>query len=159
VGRIRQKSRQIELKVTAISLRQNAALFEEIRQLKLSREVRARARLPCHHVPFDANPHFSGRQSDLENMYLHLSGGKDSLRAVAVYGLGGMGKSQTCLEYYIRHSEDYQAAFWISADTIEKLALDVREALVQLGILSEYGEENHEQCRRIFNDWLRDSGI
>jgi hypothetical protein len=43
---------------------------------------------------------------------------------IALYGLGGMGKTQVALEYAYRHKDDYRYAFWVSA---------VHEAQIQSG--------------------------
>jgi tetratricopeptide (TPR) repeat protein len=39
----------------------------------------------------------------------------------AISGLGGVGKTQTAVEYAYRHRNDYQAVLWVGADTREAL--------------------------------------
>ncbi|CAI6229044.1 unnamed protein product [Periconia digitata] len=46
-----------------------------------------------------------------------------------LYGLAGRGKSQICIDYYIRYHTEYQHSIWIDASTKEKL----RECFVQAG--------------------------
>jgi MinD superfamily P-loop ATPase len=41
-----------------------------------------------------------------------------------ISGLGGIGKTQTALEYAYRHREDYRYIFWVRADTHELLTSD-----------------------------------
>jgi hypothetical protein len=47
-------------------------------------------------------------------MHAVLSDGDDSRRAVVLYGLGGMGKTQLAIQYAKRHKDSYSAIFWLS---------------------------------------------
>jgi hypothetical protein len=38
--------------------------------------------------------------------------GQEGLRSIAIYGVGGLGKSQTALTYAHRHVTNYDAIFW-----------------------------------------------
>src|ERR1700732_5121704 len=68
-------------------------------------------------VPYDQNPHFTGRQSSLErlSMALHDKKPKQYNHRISLHGLGGVGKTQVALEYVYRHKSEYQYVFWISA--------------------------------------------
>src|SRR5205085_448504 len=43
----------------------------------------------------------------------------------AISGLGGIGKTQTAIEYAHRYQNDYQHIFWVRADTPETLTSDL----------------------------------
>ncbi len=59
-------------------------------------------------------PYFTGRDELLERLRQQLG---ESNRA-ALCGLGGIGKTQTALEYAVRHRADYPAGvFWINAES------------------------------------------
>ncbi|KAL8719781.1 MAG: hypothetical protein Q9181_008020 [Wetmoreana brouardii] len=49
---------------------------------------------------------------------------EDNARILAVYGLGGMGKSQLVLNYIQEYRRDYQAIFWIEAGSKETIERD-----------------------------------
>ena len=64
------------------------------------------------------NPNFTGRRSLLQNLRRNLSevGDDDAVRAAAVYGLGGVGKTQLAIEYAHRFASDYDLIWWIPAE-------------------------------------------
>ena len=67
-------------------------------------------------VSYERNPYFSGRDEFLETLFRELKDeqpGRYNHR-ITLYGLGGVGKTQTALEYAYRHREDYAYVFWIS---------------------------------------------
>jgi tetratricopeptide (TPR) repeat protein len=67
-------------------------------------------------VPYERNPFFTGRDEFLETLSRELRD-KHPRRynyRIALYGLGGVGKTQSALEYAYRHREDYAYIFWIS---------------------------------------------
>ncbi|OJD37205.1 nb-arc and tpr domain protein [Diplodia corticola] len=157
IARIRKKSRQIELEVQTLSLQKNAMHHEEIKDMLSRLEIRTRARLPCHRVPYSKNPAFVGRDEELEEMHNHLSAPSVNQRVVSLYGLGGVGKTQLCLEYLSKHVASYEAAFWISADSLVKLAQDVRVAVTKLGLVPDEAEASDQQCKTVFWNWLQET--
>ncbi|KAF3291533.1 hypothetical protein TWF970_000747 [Orbilia oligospora] len=88
------------------------------------------------HMPFLRNNNFVGRVEKLEEVHEYFSGPgfMDTLRIFALVGTGGMGKTQTALEYTYRHHRDYTAIFWISAvseTTIRASFIDVMQRIVK----------------------------
>jgi tetratricopeptide (TPR) repeat protein len=66
-----------------------------------------------------ANPFFTGRETLLTD--IHRTLGK--WRKAAVFGLGGLGKTQTARAYVERHRADYRQVFWLRAATLEQVFL------------------------------------
>ena len=78
------------------------------------------------HVSHHRNPFFTGREDVLQQMYavLHAPSARKRAFPQALSGLGGMGKSQTVLEYACRHRSSYRAILWANAETYETLLAD-----------------------------------
>jgi DNA-binding SARP family transcriptional activator len=62
------------------------------------------------------NPHFTGRAALLDQLHDQLCGDRDTLTVQALYGLGGVGKSQLTIEYAHRFAADYDLVWWIDAE-------------------------------------------
>ncbi|MGY1697369.1 FxSxx-COOH system tetratricopeptide repeat protein [Geodermatophilus sp. SYSU D00814] len=60
------------------------------------------------------NPHFIGREGELARLHERLHASK-SLMAQALFGLGGVGKTQLAIEYAHRFAADYDVVWWIDA--------------------------------------------
>ncbi|MEN8446285.1 MAG: tetratricopeptide repeat protein, partial [Cyanobacteria bacterium J06555_13] len=74
-------------------------------------------------VPYERNPFFTGREKVLQSLHQQLN--QDCAVAIsqiqAISGLGGIGKTQTAVEYAYRYRNDYDAVFWVRADTTVEL--------------------------------------
>jgi DNA-binding SARP family transcriptional activator len=62
------------------------------------------------------NPHFTGRNDMLAELRRRLHAGEATLVVQALYGLGGVGKTQLALEYAHRFAADYDLVWWIDAE-------------------------------------------
>lgn len=60
---------------------------------------------------------FSGREEELLGIHRYLSESSPDLlqRAVVLYGLGGIGKTEITLAYASKYRHEYTAVFWIDA--------------------------------------------
>jgi hypothetical protein len=62
------------------------------------------------------NPRFSGRDGMLTALRRRLRAREGTLVVQALYGLGGVGKTQLALEYAHRFAADYHLLWWIDAE-------------------------------------------
>lgn len=91
------------------------------------------------HVPFERNPFFRGRDEMLTALYKALTnGGSVAITQHALSGIGGIGKTQTAVEYAHRFGHEYQAVLWVRAETRETLTTD----FVQLATLLDLRDKN-----------------
>src|SRR3712207_4697875 len=62
------------------------------------------------------NPRFTGRDGMLTELRRRLRTEEPTLVVQALYGLGGVGKTQLALEYAHRFAADYDLVWWIDAE-------------------------------------------
>ena len=65
------------------------------------------------------NGTFFGRERELE--WIHKS--FVDRHIIAIYGLGGIGKTRLAVEYIYAYERDYNAIFWATADTKDSITL------------------------------------
>jgi len=77
---------------------------------------------PIFNVP-SKNMFFTGREKQIEQLHeaLKLNGAMALSQPQAISGLGGIGKTQTAIEYAYKYKGEYKAVFWINADSKESL--------------------------------------
>jgi hypothetical protein len=69
-------------------------------------------------LPYDRNWFFTGRDAFLKDLHAAL---RDRDR-VAISGLGGVGKTHVASEYAYRHGHEYEAIFWVGAESESTLS-------------------------------------
>ncbi len=89
------------------------------------------------------NPFFTGREALLALLHKRLSTTRIAALtpAQALYGLGGIGKSQTAAEYAYRYAEEYTGVYWIRAATRELLIADFVRLAERLDIAEQHGQD------------------
>ncbi|NEQ48649.1 MAG: tetratricopeptide repeat protein, partial [Leptolyngbya sp. SIO3F4] len=89
-------------------------------------------------VPYPRNPYFTGRQTALKQLHQQLhSETTAAITQVAISGLGGIGKTQTAVEYAYRYHYDeqvYDTVLWVKAETEAALATDFANITRQLAL-------------------------
>ena len=119
------------------------------------------------HIPPLRNQLFTGREDLLALLHERLSTAKavaltqSPMQHQTLYGLGGIGKTQTALEYAHRHTGEYSHVFWITAATADSLRADFLELARQLSLPemkqlthSEPDEQQQHQIITAVKRWL-----
>ena len=81
------------------------------------------------------NADFTGRDAFLDRLHSGLAeGGRAVVLARALYGLGGVGKTQMALEYAHRFASDYGLIWWVPAEQPQEISLALGALARRLGL-------------------------
>ena len=78
--------------------------------------------------------HFTGRNDLLDELRRRLRAGEATLVVQALYGLGGVGKTQLALEYAHRSAADYDLVWWIDAEQLVLIPDQLATLAARLGL-------------------------
>jgi len=106
-------------------------------------------------VPYGQNPIFTGRENLLKRLHDTLTATKTSAltQLLAISGLGGIGKTQTVIEYAYRYSRNYQAILWARATTRDMLISDFVTLAGLLHLSQKNVKDQHEVIAAV-KAWL-----
>jgi cellulose biosynthesis protein BcsQ len=99
------------------------------------------------------NADFTGRAVTLELLRDKLAGGGSDAVAQALYGLGGVGKTQLALEYAHRFMADYDLVWWVPSERTDEITAALAELARKMGLrtgdnVAEAAEAALEELRR-----------
>jgi tetratricopeptide (TPR) repeat protein len=111
---------------------------------------------PIWNVPYSRNPFFTGREEILTRLhdFLQVDNTAALIQPQGISGLGGIGKTQTALEYAYHYSNDYQAVLWVRADSQSTLISEFVN-LAYLLQLPEKEEQDQNLIVEAVMRWLR----
>ncbi len=104
-------------------------------------------------LPFHRNPYFTGREEVLEQMHRSLHQHHTSALVQAITGLGGIGKTQTAVEYAYRYQHEYDTILWVGAESPEVLITDYTR-LARLLALPEREEQEQSLVIQAVIRWM-----
>jgi tetratricopeptide (TPR) repeat protein len=115
---------------------------------------------PVWSVP-QRNASFTGRSAMLERLRDQLTAGMAVVMPQALFGLGGVGKTQLVLEYAHRFKSDYDLVWWVSAEQENLIDAAIADIAPELGIrrsdnINEAADAVRESLRRgnPYSRWL-----
>jgi len=109
-------------------------------------------------IPYSRNPFFTGRKNVLDQLHKKLTSIKSVAlsQPMAISGLGGIGKTQTAVEYAYRYRKEYKAVLWTKADSYESLISDY-SAIAELLNLPEKNDQDQNLIITATKRWLEEN--
>jgi len=99
------------------------------------------------------NPFFTGREPLLAQLHQQLqTTGITALAQAAVHGLGGIGKTQTAIEYAHRFGGSYRFVLWVAAEQESTLGAAYLSIARELGLVE--AQADLETAVREMKGWL-----
>jgi len=113
--------------------------------------------VPLFDVPHARNRFFTGRDDTLARLHAAMTAADPPARIWAVSGMGGVGKTQTTLEYAYRYRDHYRTVFWVRADSTTALNSDFARIAASNGFRSGLPDDPAE-IRNWVKHWLGSEG-
>ncbi|NWJ49193.1 MAG: toll/interleukin-1 receptor domain-containing protein, partial [Chloroflexi bacterium] len=95
---------------------------------------------PIWNIPHRRNEYFTGREDLLDA----LEKAQTSAITQAVAGLGGVGKTQTAVEYAYRNKERFELVWWVNAEFATSLRSDLADLAFELTLATPGATEQAE---------------
>ncbi|MEO8327092.1 MAG: FxSxx-COOH system tetratricopeptide repeat protein [Nitrospirota bacterium] len=107
-------------------------------------------RSPVWNIPLERNPFFTGREDILGEIHEALL----STKRAAFSGLGGIGKTQTAVEYAYQFKDEYSQILWIKAESKESLTSDFAQLASVLDLREKQAQDQQEIVKAV-QRWLQ----
>lgn len=134
-------------------------LLEQLKQVRLVGPTQqVEVVLPCLTLPFQRNPLFYARKEILEEIgqTLQNPGLIRSIRSIALWGLGGVGKSQIALEFaHQQFTAGCQIILWIPSETDSEVASAFNKAANHLQVPGVLPTNTPDQNRYLVLQFLQ----
>ena len=104
-------------------------------------------------VPYPRNEFFEGRDAVIADLRKNLTRRRKAALSQAITGLGGIGKTQTAVEYAYRYRDKYKAVLWLNAES----TLGLKTGFAELAGLLElpHPENDLDAAVLAFKQWLK----
>ncbi|KAF0249496.1 MAG: ATP/GTP binding protein [bacterium] len=93
----------------------------------------------------ERNRFFTGREDVLTKLSELIKSNKEVAINQAIAGLGGMGKTQTAIEFCYKHINDYQTILWVRSEN----EADFNNSYLELANLLKLVEVGNPQALKI----------
>jgi ATP-dependent Clp protease ATP-binding subunit ClpA len=145
--RMKRMSSLVENEADSARMRKDETQYKEVLALLQSMKVETNEDVPMrgyNNMPFIANNKFSGRDEILKNISQSLDPGtlSSNLKSVALFGLGGVGKTQIAVEFAYRELNTFDVVLWIAADNAITIGQSFRTIAKSFGQIGDGEDAN-----------------
>lgn len=159
VQRIKSLSATLETDVELTRMRFDNQKYDQILSLMSSLNAQREESVPqkSYYVPVRETPRFWGREDIVALIYgaLTVDGShKSSLRSFALYGMGGVGKTQTALRYVNAFRDKYDAVLWFNAENTRTLKEGCSKVAETFGLIEPHSDTGDPSFFEKVKTWL-----
>lgn len=99
---------------------------------------------------------FQGREEVISRIDEALEGPDNKLRSVLIHGLGGVGKTQTALNFAYRNASKYDAIFWVRSETTLSINASMSNIARSLKLPGSMREDGNDELNFLMvQSWFR----
>lgn len=162
--RIKRMSSTVESEADLARMRKDETQYKEVLELLHAMKMKDTddsKRVWYNNIPFAANAKFSGREDVLDTIGKSLvpETTPSTLKSIALFGMGGVGKTQIAIQYAYRNMEKFDVILWIAADNAIAIGQSFRTIADGLSLLGS-NEETKDAAAAIYKvkNWLATTG-
>lgn len=163
--RIKRMASSVESEADLARMRKDEGQYREVLDLlgtmQLARDDESK-RVRYSNIPFSANAKFSGRDEVLAAVDSALAPDMvaSSHKSVALFGMGGVGKTQIALKYAYNSVNHFDVVMWVAADNAIAIGQSFRTIADGLGLLGDGDETNHSAAATWkMKNWLLNTSM
>lgn len=108
--------------------------------------------MPFNNLPYPRNVHFTGRDEIIGGIRTAFESGENISLTQACKGMGGVGKTQTVLEYAYRYAHLYDTIWWVNAESSEQILKSLTEFAHRNNLVDQTVFEK-DSILQAFRDW------
>jgi anion-transporting ArsA/GET3 family ATPase len=156
--RIKRMSSAVESQADVVRMQKDEARFKEVLELLSSiKHTESRPQTRYNNIPFPSNPKFSGRKDVLEVVHQALDPQtiSSSLKSMALFGMGGVGKTQIALQYAYQAVNQFDIVLWVAAENEISISQSFRAIAEGLELLRTDDETKDSAAAMLkVKNWL-----
>ena len=109
--------------------------------------------MPVNNLP-PRNPYFSGRIEILDKIHANFQSENTVSLNQTIVGMGGIGKTQTALEYAYRYAHNYDCIWWVPSETEESALNSYKSFAEKMNLLEEGQQQENEFIIETVLNWM-----
>ncbi|KAL8915671.1 MAG: hypothetical protein Q9172_006778 [Xanthocarpia lactea] len=157
--RIKRLSSDVEVEAETARMKMEQNTYAEVVNLMKNMKVDKAKNYDqsCYHVPLSSNPRFYGRLEVIQKIIeaLDPQDQAEEQRSFALWGMGGVGKTQIALRYASSSRRKYDTIFWVSAASSVQISQSFRDIACDLELI-KVDEQTEDTMGAVLKvkDWL-----
>jgi hypothetical protein len=163
--RIKRMSSIVEGEAESARMRKDETHYKEVLTLLNSMRIKNSVESKqdnYNNIPFSANARFSGREDILAAIRSALDPESQASlpKSIALFGMGGVGKTQIATQYAYHELESFDVILWISADNAISIGQSFRTIADGLGLF-ESDDERRDVAVALYKvkKWLATTSL